>query len=123
MSTQHVALIMIAAVANILLNLCLKMGAKGLDLTGPRALVLSIIQSLWMWAAVLAATTLLSAFVLAIRTHSLSVTYTAVTAVAMISLTTLDMIYFGEAPSVLRISGALAVIAGLAMIALSVNRV
>lgn len=114
---NHWTLIFIAAGANVILNLCLKQGGRGLNTAGLGTLVQSILLSPWMWAAVASAVVLLSAFVAAVRVYSLSLTYTAVTALAMVTLTTIGMGLHQEPVSIGRIAGLALIIAGLAVIA------
>lgn len=108
---------MIAAGANVVLNLCLKQGGRGLNTAGLRELFFSILLSPWMWAAVLSAMVLLSAFVAAVRVHSLSLTYTAVTALAMVTLTAIGMGLQQEPFSLGRLVGLTLIIAGLTVTA------
>lgn len=109
----HWLLIVIAAGSNVALNLFLKKGGQGLDTSGLRALVVSILTSGWMWLAVLSAALLLSAFVTAIRVYSLSLTYTAVTALAMVLLTVIGIVFQQEAVGLGRVLGLSLIVAGL----------
>lgn len=114
---NHWTLIAIAAGANVVLNICLQQGGRGLNTAGLRVLVLSILLSPWMWAAVLSAAVLLSAFVAAVRVHSLSLTYTAVTALAMVTLTAIGMGLQQDPFSLGRLAGLALIITGLAITA------
>ncbi len=116
---NHWTLILIAAGANVILNLCLKQGGRGLDTSGIGTLVASILLSPWMWAAVGSAAVLLSAFIAAVRIYSLSLTYTAVTALAMVCLTVIGVVLHQEVASPGRIVGLALIIAGLIVMALS----
>lgn len=117
---NHWTLIFIAAIANVALNLFLKQGGRGLDTgNGLVPLGVSILMSPWMWAAVASATVLLSAFVAAVRVYSLSLTYTAVTSIAMVSLTAIGIALQQESPSFGRIAGLGLIVGGLIVIALS----
>lgn len=116
---NHWSLILIAAGANVLLNLCLQKGGRGLNTAGLRELIASILLSPWMWAAVFSAVVLLSAFVTAVRVHSLSLTYTAVTALAMVMLTAIGMGLQQETFSIWRIAGLGLIISGLLVTALA----
>lgn len=113
----HWLLILIAAVSNVALNLCLKKGGAGLNVSSPWALLLSILTSGWMWLAVLSAGVLLTAFVAAIRQYSLSLTYTAVTALAMVMLTVIGVLLQQESVNTARVTGLGLIIAGLAITA------
>lgn len=114
-------LIFIAASSNVALNLFLKKGGQGLDVSSPKQIALSILTSGWMWLAVLSAVTLLTAFVAAIRLYSLSLTYTAVTSLAMIALTVIGAIFHGEAVGMTRTIGLSLIIAGLMLSALATS--
>lgn len=114
---SHWTLIFIAAGANVVLNLLLRQGGKGLDTSSPRELLVSILLSPWMWLAGLSAVVLLTAFVAAIRIYSLSMTYTAVTAMAMVVLTVLGALMQQETVSLARGAGLALIVAGLVLTA------
>lgn len=116
---SHWLLIFIAAGSNVALNLLLKKGGQGLDTSGLWPLVLSILKSGWMWLAVISAVALLSAFVAAIRIYSLSLTYTAVTALAMVTLTIIGAMFQHEAIGLTRVAGLGLIVAGLAVTAMA----
>lgn len=118
---HHWLLIFIAAGSNVALNLFLKKGGQGLDTSGLGPLVLSIMRSGWMWLAVISAVALLSAFVAAIRIYSLSLTYTAVTALAMVTLTVIGAMFQQEVVNMTRIAGLGLIVAGLVVTALAGN--
>lgn len=120
---SHWLLIFIAAGSNVALNLFLKQGGGGLDTSTPRALIWSIMSSGWMWLAVLSAVCLLTAFVSAIRLYSLSLTYTAVTAMAMVALTVIGALFQHETINAARVLGLGLIIAGLAVSAMASGRV
>ena len=111
-------LIVVAAGANVALNLCLKKVGQALNTSNPWTIALSIVTSGWMWLAVLSAGLLLTAFVAAIRLYSLSLTYTAVTALAMVLLTAIGVLLHQESVNLARIAGLMLIIAGLAVTAL-----
>lgn len=117
--TTHWLLILVAAVSNVALNLCLKKGGVGLNVSSPWTIILSILTSGWMWLAVLSAGVLLTSFVAAIRLYSLSLTYTAVTALAMVMLTVIGVLLQQESINTARIAGLALIIAGLAVTALA----
>lgn len=110
---NHWTLIVIAASANVALNLLLKKGGQHLDTTNIGPLFLSILGSAWMWMAVISAGLLLTAFIAAIRIYSLSLTYTAVTALAMVSLTVIDVMVQQEPIGVGRSLGLGLIVSGL----------
>ncbi|MCQ0970162.1 hypothetical protein MLD63_06985 [Paracoccus sp. TK19116] len=110
---NHWVLIFIAAGSNVALNLFLKKGGQELDTSGPRALVLSILSSGWIWLAVISGGLLLTAFVTAIRSYSLSLTYTAITAIAMVTLTIIDSLFLQETVNGVHIAGLTLIVLGL----------
>lgn len=112
-------LIAVAAGSNVILNLCLKKGGQGLDVSSPWTIAMSVLTSGWMWLAVLSAGLLLTSFVSAIRLYSLSLTYTVVTALAMVLLTLIGMLLQHESVNLTRIAGLGLIIAGLAVTSLS----
>lgn len=114
---SHWTLIAIAAAANVALNLFLRKGGQGLDVSGARSLVVSLLLSPWMWCAVLSAVVLLTAFVAAVREYSLSLTYTAVTAMAMVALTVVGALVHHEQVSLMRVAGLGLIVAGLVVTA------
>lgn len=114
---SHWTLILIAAAANVALNLLLRQGGKSLNTSSPRELVVSLLLSPWMWLAALSAIVLLTAFVAAIRVYSLSLTYTAVTASAMVALTALGAALQYEQISGMRGAGLALIVAGLVLTA------
>lgn len=118
---NHWTLIVTAAGANVALNLLLKKGGQHLDTSNVGALVLSILGSTWMWMAVISAGLLLTAFVAAIRLYSLSLTYTAVTALAMVSLTVIDALIQQETIGVGRSLGLGLIVSGLLVTAFATS--
>lgn len=116
---NHWLLIFIAAGSNVALNLFLKKGGQSLDTSGFVPLVLSILKSGWMWLAVISAVSLLSAFVAAIRIYSLSLTYTAVTALAMVTLTVVGAMFQQEVVNLTRVAGLGLIVAGLVVTAMA----
>lgn len=118
---NHLFLVLIAATANVFLNLFLQKGGKGLNTSSIKDIIISILLSPWMWAAVLSAFILLSAFVAAVRVHSLSLTYTAVTALAMVALTTIGFVFHQEPYSHMRVFGLILILVGLVLSAVAVH--
>lgn len=120
---NHWILIVTAASANVALNLLLKKGGQHLDTTSVVSLLLSILGSTWMWMAVISAGVLLTAFVAAIRMYSLSLTYTAVTALAMVSLTLVDAMVQQETIGIGRSVGLGLIVSGLLVTAFASSSV
>jgi multidrug transporter EmrE-like cation transporter len=110
---MHWTLILLAAAANVVLNLCLRQTARGLDVSTPQSILLSVLGSPWSWAAMVSGLALLGLFVAAVRTFPLSLTYTAVTALAMVALTALGVILQLESVSAIRVAGLGLIVAGL----------
>lgn len=115
----HLVLILIAVAANLGLNLSLKAGAKHLRTGGAAELAASVVLNPWFWVAGVNAVILLAAFITAIRSYSLSLTYTAVTALAMVSLTILGAAMQWEEINLLRWLGLALIISGLVLSALT----
>lgn len=115
----HWTLILIAALANVALNLCLKKAGQGLDTSSIGTIAIGVLRSGWMWLAGISAVILLSAFVAAIRTYSLSLTYTAVTAIAMVTLTAIGAALQTEQINLLRIAGLTLIVLGLVVSAIA----
>jgi multidrug transporter EmrE-like cation transporter len=112
----HWALILLAAAANVVLNLCLRQAARsyapGQSLAGP-------LLSPWAWLSVLSAVVLVGSFMVAIRSFSLSLTYTAITAIVMVSLTLIGVLLQHETVNLGRALGLGLIIAGLVISALA----
>lgn len=113
MNLYHWILIAVAASANVVLNLCLKQMGQSIEVKSPLGLVSSLILSPWAWASALSAMVLLGAFVTAVRTFSLSLTYTAVTALAMVALTVVSVALKVETISLTRVAGLVLIVSGL----------
>lgn len=112
-SLFHWGLILTAASANVVLNLSLHRLARGVDVESARSLVASALLSAWFWLSFLSAVILLGAFLVAIRSFSLSLTYTAVTATAMVALTTIGAVWQMETINAMRILGLTLIVVGL----------
>ena len=109
----HWTLILIAAGANILLNLCLRQTGRSINTESLVSIVTGLILSPWAWASFLCAGVLLTAFVAAIRVHSLSLTYAAVTAIAMVGLTAVSVALQIETLTAARALGLALIISGI----------
>jgi multidrug transporter EmrE-like cation transporter len=115
----HWILIFVAAAANVVLNLSLKETARGLSFNSAREFLVAMLASPWPWMAGISAVILVGAFMAAIRVFSLSLTYTAVTAIAMVSLTLIGVTMQFETVNVGRAVGLVLIVAGLAVTAWS----
>ncbi|WEK03706.1 MAG: hypothetical protein P0Y65_16135 [Candidatus Devosia phytovorans] len=111
----HWILIGLAASANVALNLSLKQMSHALRLTSPGEFILSALLSPWTWASLVSGLVLVGAFMTAVRTFSLSLTYTAVTAIAMVALTVVSVGLKLETVSITRVAGLVLIVAGLVL--------
>lgn len=111
----HWTLIFIAATANVVLNLCLKQTGQGVNPESLKTIVVSLLLSPWSWLAGISAVILLTAFVAAVRQYSLSLTYTAVTALAMVALTIVSVALRYESITSTRVAGLTFIVVGLAL--------
>lgn len=109
----HWALILIAACANVALNLFLRQTGRTINTNSVGDILLSLLVSPWAWASVLSAGVLLTAFVAAIRIYSLSLTYAAVTSVAMVALTLIGVAWQMETLTVARVLGLGLIVSGI----------
>lgn len=114
---SHWVLICIAAAANVCLNLNLRQVGRTVDLASAREFLMSLLISPWTWMSIVSAFVLLTAFVGAVRTYSLSLTYTAVTALAMVVLTITSVSLRYETISTTRVIGLALIIVGLLLCA------
>ncbi|KAA0969344.1 hypothetical protein FPY71_12365 [Aureimonas fodinaquatilis] len=111
----HWTLIFVAAAANVVLNLCLKQTGQSVNPESLKSIIISLLMSPWSWLAGISAVILLTAFVAAVRQYSLSLTYTAVTALAMVALTVVSVALRYESISTTRVAGLTFIIVGLAL--------
>lgn len=109
----HWALILIAAAANILLNLSLQQTGRSVNTDSLWSIITGLILSPWAWFSILCAGVLLTAFVTAIRIHSLSLTYAAVTAIAMVGLTVVSVALQLETLNMARVLGLGLIVSGI----------
>ena len=115
----HWTLILIAATANIGLNLCLRQVGRGVETESFFRFISTLFLSPWAWLSVLSAGVLLTAFVAAIRVYSLSLTYAAVTAIAMVGLTVVSVALQIETVNLARVAGLALIVAGILVSALA----
>lgn len=113
---MHWALILLAASANVVLTLCLRQAARSYAPGGPLA---GPLLSPWAWLSVLSAAVLLGTFMVAIRSFSLSLTYTAITAIVMVSLTLIGVVLQHETVNLGRALGLGLIVTGLVVSALA----
>ncbi len=109
----HLGLIVLAVCANVVLNLALRETSRNMDISSLAAGAFSLLLSPWMWLALFSGFVLIGAFMGAIRYYSLSITYVAITASAMVALTLVGMLLHGEHVSLARFLGLALIVAGL----------
>lgn len=106
-------LILVASSANIVLNMFLRQLGRSLDLTSYRGAAVSIIASPWLWLSILSGFVLVFSFIAAIRSNPLSITYAAVSAIAMAGLTLLGLILQTEALTAAKVVGIALMLVGV----------
>ena len=109
----HWTLILIAAASNVVLNLSLRKLARAAVPGSPVDMVAAFLLSPWAWVSLVSGLTLVGAFALAIRSFSLSLTYTAITAIAMVALTLIGVALNYETVNAARALGLALIITGL----------
>lgn len=115
----HWILILMAAAANVVLNLSLRQTARAFTPGLPREMLASVLLSPWVWLSVLSGTILIGAFVTAIRSFPLSLTYTAITATAMVALTLVGVLMEYETVNFGRAVGLALIVTGLVVSAMA----
>ena len=111
----HLGLILLAVCANVVLNLSLRQTSRGMDVSSLGAGAFSLLLSPWMWLSLASGFVLIAAFMGAIRHYSLSITYVAVTATAMVALTVIGLLWHGEQASLGRFLGLGLILVGLVL--------
>ena len=109
----HWILILTAAASNVVLNLSLRQMARGIEPGAAPAMVASVLLSPWFWLSGVSGVLLVGTFALAIRSFSLSLTYTAITAIAMVALTVIGVAAGYETVSTGRALGLALIVTGL----------
>lgn len=110
----HWALILTAAASNVILNLSLKALSRSVPTGVPLSETLSrILLGPWFWLSGVSGVLLVGCFMLAIRSFSLSLTYTAITALAMVVLTGIGVALQQDEMTIGRGVGLLLIVSGL----------
>ncbi len=109
----HWTLILVAAAANVFLNLFLRQTGRSISTASLWDIIIGLITSPWAWLSVLSAGVLLTAFVAAPRVYSLSLTYAAVTSIAMVALTLVSVGLQMETLSMARVLGLGLIVSGI----------
>jgi multidrug transporter EmrE-like cation transporter len=118
-AVMHWTLILIAAMANVVLNLSLRQTARSYMPGSLGETLASVLLSPWAWLSVLSGAILVGTFAVAIRSFSLSLTYTAITAIAMVSLTLIGALLQYETVNLGRAVGLTLIVTGLVISALA----
>lgn len=118
---MHWALILLAAAANVVLNLSLRQTARSQFSGLPREILAGVLLSPWAWLSVLSGMVLVGAFMAAIRSFSLSLAYTSITAIAMVTLTLIGAFLQYETVSLGRAVGLALIVTGLVVSAIGAS--
>lgn len=113
---MHWFYLAIAVCANVATNLMLKKTMAAVDAPFGAALAKQALFTPWLWGAFIAGGILLGSYLLAIRTLDLSLSYAIVTSAALIGITVFAAIVFGEAMTVMKLSGTALIILGIVLI-------
>ena len=108
-----------AVVANVVLNLCLKIVSSLLSPDAPLALATRVLSAPATWIGVISAFVLVASFALSLKSFPLSVSYTVITSLAMVSLVLVALVAGFETFSLWRTLGILLVVSGVIVIGLS----
>ncbi len=111
--------IALAVVSNVVLNLCLKAVSGLLTPDAPLALAARVLSAPATWIGVISAFILVGSFALTLKSFPLSVSYTVITSLAMVSLVIVALAAGFETLNLWRTLGILLVIGGVVVIGLS----
>lgn len=106
----------IAVIANFVANLALKRAMQQAGSGSLADILFALLASIWFWSGIISAVVLLGAYLFAIRTVPLGVSYATVTALTIALLTTWGFLLGSDSFSVIKIVGVTAIIAGLVLI-------
>lgn len=109
----------IAILANVLANVSLKLAVENAGRVTGGVSVFTFLQQPWAWVGVFAAAVLLASYLVAIRHVGLGVSYATVTSVALVLVTVLASIVFGETLTLVSIAGVTLIVAGVALVVLA----
>ena len=113
---MHWVYLSIAVVANIATNLLLKKTMNSIHEPFGMDLLWQAILSPWLWSALVTGFLLLGSYLLAIRTLELSLSYATVTSAALVGITILSTLLFGDTLTIVKIIGIISIIFGLILI-------
>lgn len=111
--------IALAVISNVVLNFCLKVVSGLLIPDAPGALAMRVLSAQATWLGVLSALVLVGSFALTLKSFPLSVSYTVITSLAMVSLAVAAIATGLESFSLLRMLGIALVISGVVVIGFS----
>ena len=114
--------IALAVVSNVILNLCLKAVSGLLTPDTPGALAARVLSAPATWIGVLSALVLVGSFALTLKSFPLSVSYTVITSLEMVSLAVAAITLGYESFNLWRTLGIALVIGGVIVIGLSTAR-
>lgn len=109
----------VAILANVLANVSLKLALEKAGHAAGGVSILTFLQQPWAWAGVFAAAVLLASYLVAIRYVGLGVSYATVTSVALVLITVLASMVFGETLTLASIAGVTLIVAGVALVVLA----
>jgi len=113
----------VAIAANVTANLLLKRAMGGIDGARPLEALVHFLTSWTAWAGIASAGILFVSYLMAIRTLPLAPTYAAVTATTIALLTAWGLTLGGEAFSLPKLLGILAIAVGFVLIVVPFDRV
>ena len=107
----------LAVTANVVTNFSLKIAVRKIETGSPGQIVLGLIKTPYTWIGLFGAAVLLVSFMAAIRTLPLSSAYSALTALAIASITFIEWWGQGEPMALVKIAGLAMAIGGVILIA------
>lgn len=110
------AFIAAAVLANVATNVMLKKLMAGAAAAGGIPLLIELLTSWWFWGAAMSGIILVGSYLLAIRTLDLSVSYSIVTASALIGISIASALLLDESLSLAKLAGIALIIAGIYLI-------
>ncbi|MEO1137362.1 MAG: hypothetical protein AAFW68_12280 [Pseudomonadota bacterium] len=108
-----------AVLANIATNVMLKKLMAGASNASGIPLVIELVTSWWFWGAAISGVVLVGGYLLAIRTLDLSVSYSIVTASALIGISIASALLLGESLTLVKLAGIALIIAGIYLISMT----
>lgn len=106
----------LAVTANVVTNFSLKIAVRKVETGSASTILLSLIKTPYTWVGLAAAAVLLVSFMVAIRTLPLSSAYSALTALAIASITFIEWWGQGEPMALAKIVGLVLVVGGVVLV-------